>query len=95
LARRHLDIFGPTTPEAFARWAGIGPQRRVDAFDALGRSLTPVGTPVGDAWILTGDERQFRAVPGPAASARLLPSGDAYFLLQGADPFPSAASGLR
>src|SRR4029077_1114067 len=26
-----------------------------------------------------------RAAPGPAASARLLPSGDAYFLLQGRD----------
>jgi len=26
-----------------------------------------------------------RAAPGPAAPARLLPSGDAFFLLQGAD----------
>jgi hypothetical protein len=26
-----------------------------------------------------------RAAPGPSAPARLLPSGDAYFLLQGAD----------
>ena len=30
------------------------------------------------------DEAAFRAVPGPVAPARLLPSGDAYFLLQGA-----------
>ena len=42
-------------------------------------------TPVGESWILTSDEPAFRAVPGPAASARLLPSGDAYFLLQGRD----------
>ena len=42
-------------------------------------------TPVGDAWILTRDEATFRAAPGPTASARLLPSGDAYFLLQGDD----------
>jgi hypothetical protein len=27
----------------------------------------------------------FRAAPGPAAPARLLPGGDAYFLLHGAD----------
>ncbi len=47
------------------------------------RSLTPVRTPIGDAWILTRDEPTFRAVPGPAAPARLLPSGDAYFLLRG------------
>jgi len=44
------------------------------------RSLTPVRTPVGDAWILTRDEQAFRAPPGPEAPARLLPSGDAYFL---------------
>ena len=48
-------------------------------------SLTPVQTPIGDAWILGPDEAAFRAAPGPAAPARLLPSGDAYFLLQGAD----------
>jgi Winged helix DNA-binding domain len=85
LARRYLHIFGPTTPEAFADWAGIGGPRGRQAFDALRRSLTPVRTPVGDAWILTRDEPTFLATPGPVAPARLLPSGDAYFLLQGAD----------
>ncbi len=85
LARRYLHIYGPATPEAFARWAGIGPRHGVAAFEALGRSLTPVQTPVGDAWILTRDEAAFRAAPGPVAPARLLPSGDAYLLLQGTD----------
>jgi Winged helix DNA-binding domain len=85
LARRYLHIFGPATPEAFVRWAGIAPRSGRVAFDALRRSLTPVRTPVGDAWILTRDEPTFRANPGPVASARLLPSGDAYFLLQGHD----------
>jgi hypothetical protein len=85
LARRYLHIFGPTTPEAFARWAGIAPRPGVAAFDALRRSLTPARTPVGDAWILARDESAFRAAPRPAAAARLLPSGDAYFLLQGVD----------
>ncbi len=85
LARRYLHIFGPTTPEAFAEWAGIASRRGSETFDELGRSLTPVRTPVGDAWILTRDEPTFRTAPAPAASARLLPSGDAYFLLQGAD----------
>ena len=85
LARRHLHIFGPTTPEAFAEWAGIGPSRGVEAFETLARSLTAVRTPVGDAWILKRDEPAFRAVPGTVAPARLLPSGDAFFLLQGAD----------
>jgi hypothetical protein len=85
LARRYLHVFGPTTPEAFAEWAGIARRGGGAAFDALGRSLTPVLTPVGDAWILTRDEPTFRAEAGTVAPARLLPSGDAYFLLQGAD----------
>src|SRR5438128_2991538 len=85
LARRYLHIFGPTTAEAFAEWAGIGPRRGVAAFDRLRGWLTPVRTPVGDGWILTSDEPTFRTATGPAASARLLPSGDAYFLLQGND----------
>jgi hypothetical protein len=85
LARRYLHIYGPATPEAFGGWAGIGPRHGVAAFETLRGSLTPVQTPVGDAWILTKDEAAFRATPGPAAPARLLPSGDAYLLLQGAD----------
>jgi Winged helix DNA-binding domain len=85
LARRYLHIYGPTTPEAFAWWAGIRPPHGVAAFQALGGSLTPVRTPIGDAWILGRDEPTLRAAPGPVAPARLLPSGDAYLLLQGAD----------
>ena len=85
LARRYLHVFGPNTPEAFAKWAGIPRRRGIEAFDVLGDSLTPVRTPIGDAWILTRDEAAFREAQGPTAPARLLPSGDAYFLLQGAD----------
>ncbi len=85
LARRYLHIYGPTTPEAFGRWAGIGSRHGIAAFLALRTSLTPVRTSVGDAWILTQDEAACRAAVGPAAPVRVLPSGDAYLLLQGAD----------
>jgi hypothetical protein len=85
LARRYLQVFGPATPEAFARWAGIRPPRGIAAFETLGKSLTRVRSPIGEAWILSQDEPLFRAAPGPAAPARLLPSGDTWFLLQGAD----------
>lgn len=85
LARRYLHVFGPATPAAFATWAGIGPAQAREAFGALAGSLTAVRTPIGEAWILTRDEPAFRAPSGPAAAARLLPSGDAYYLLQGAD----------
>ncbi len=86
LARRYLHVFGPATAVAFAEWAGIVPARGLATFDALTGSLTPVRTPIGDALILTEDEGEIRApVDGDVAAARLLPSGDAYFLLQGAD----------
>jgi hypothetical protein len=85
LARRYLHIYGPATPQAFGQWAGIGPRPAAMAFDALRESLTPVATPIGDAWILAADEPAFRTRPRPAAAARLLPSGDSFLLLQGAD----------
>jgi hypothetical protein len=85
LARRHLHVFGPTTPAAFAEWAGIPPAVGRAAFEALGGTLTPVTTPAGEAWILARDESAFRAPTGPATATRLLPSGDAYLLLQGPD----------
>jgi hypothetical protein len=85
LARRYLHVFGPATPEGFATWAGIGRREGIDAFQGLGKSLTPARTPIGDAWILKQDEPLLRAAPGPTAAARLLPSGDTWFLLQGAD----------
>ncbi|MBN2113917.1 MAG: winged helix DNA-binding domain-containing protein [Acidimicrobiia bacterium] len=85
LARRYLHVFGPGTPEGFTRWAGIPRRGGVAAFSALLPSLTPVATPIGEAWILSEDAAALRAAPGPVAPARLLPSGDAYFLLQGDD----------
>ena len=84
-ARRYLHVYGPTTQESFATWAGIGRRHAAAAFQALAGSLTPVRTPVGDAWILAADEAACRAAPRPAAPARLLPSGDPFLLLQGAD----------
>jgi hypothetical protein len=85
LARRYLHVFGPTTARSFARWAGVGAAEAQQGFDGLERSLTPVRTPLGDAWILAADEAELRSDQKPAAAARLLPSGDAYYLLQGAD----------
>jgi Winged helix DNA-binding domain len=85
LARRYLRVYGPATPASFAKWAGIGAPEGQATFDSLTRSLTAVRTPIGDAWILTSDEPALRAPAGPTAAARLLPSGDAYYLLQGAD----------
>ncbi len=59
-------------------------RRRDRGLEAAGE-LAPVRTPVGDAWVLAADEPALRAAAGPAAPARLLPSGDTYYLLHGAD----------
>ncbi|MCJ7726584.1 MAG: winged helix DNA-binding domain-containing protein [Acidimicrobiia bacterium] len=85
LARRHLHIFGPTTPEAFSVWAGIPRREAAATFEILDRSLIEARTPIGDAWFLASDESGMRSAAGPVAPARLLPSGDSYVLLQGAE----------
>ena len=85
LARRYLHVFGPTTAAAFGEWAGIKPPGARAAFDGLGDELIPARTPLGDAWILSDDEASFRAPASAPAAARLLPSGDTYYLLWGAD----------
>ena len=85
LARRYLHVFGPTTARGFARWAGVSQRAAVSAFAALERSLVPVRSPLGDEWLLADDEPAMRAEETAAAPARLLPSGDAYFLLDGGE----------
>jgi hypothetical protein len=84
LARRHLHVFGPTTAAAFASWAGVRPTEAEETYDALTKALLPVRTPLGEAWILASDEASLLSADG-AASTRLLPSGDTYYLLQGAE----------
>jgi hypothetical protein len=85
LARRYLHIFGPATAGGLARWAGISRGSAAEAFASLEGSLLPVRSPLGDEWLLAEDEPAFRAAETAAAPARLLPSGDAYFLHWGAE----------
>ncbi|MEP7379465.1 MAG: crosslink repair DNA glycosylase YcaQ family protein [Chloroflexota bacterium] len=86
LARRYLHVFGPTTHASFSEWAGINPAQGRATFDELaaGGELVAVATPLGDASVLASDEPSFRAPPDRPAAARLLPSGDTFYLLQGA-----------
>jgi hypothetical protein len=81
LARRYLRIFGPSTSERFARWAGVSRRSAVGTFASLEGSLLPVRSPLGDEWLLAEDEPEMRPAETAPAPARLLPSGDAYFLL--------------
>jgi hypothetical protein len=83
LARRYLHVLGPSTAESFATWAGIDGRAAIATFDAL--PLVAVRTPLGSQRILAEDEAAFRSPATAPAAARLLPSGDPYYLLQGAD----------
>ena len=85
LARRYFHIFGPATVRGFARWAGISRRSATDAFASLEGSLLPVRSPLGDEWLLAEDVPAIHAGETVAAPARLLPSGDSYFLLDGAE----------
>ena len=85
LARRYLHVFGPSGAEGFALWAGITRRAALSTFAALEGELLPVRTPLGDEWLLAEDEPAMRAAETAPAPALLLPSGDAYFLLDGAE----------
>lgn len=85
LARRFLKVFGVGSEKAYGAWAGIRTKPVAAVFEALRPELTPVTTPAGAAWILTEDEAAFDEPVGDPAPARLLPGGDTYFLLHGAD----------
>lgn len=85
LARRHLHVAGPATAASFGDWAGVRAADAAAVFAALADELVAVDTPVGEGWVLATDEDSFRAAPDAPAPARLLPSGDAYWLCWGAD----------
>jgi DNA glycosylase AlkZ-like len=85
LARRYLHVFGPSTAGSFARWAGISGRSAADTFTSLERELVPVASPLGEESLLAEDEPAIRTAETAAAPARLLPSGDAHFLLWGKD----------
>lgn len=85
LARRHLHIQGPATAASFSEWAGIKPRRALRTYETLKNELAPVRTPAGEAFILCSDEVSFLAGEDSPTPVRLLPSGDAYWLLGGAE----------
>ena len=84
LARRYLHVFGPGTAASFGDWAGILPTEARSALEALAGELIPVRTPLQTGWMLAEDEAAIRAPADHPAPARLLPSGDSFYLAWGA-----------
>jgi hypothetical protein len=87
LARRFIHIFGPSRHESFTDWAGISPGQGAATFAELAAAdeLVEVTTPIGVGVILVKDEASFRGSARQPAVARLLPSGDTFYLAWGAN----------
>ena len=86
LARRYLPRVRTGTaggvrhrgPESAPRAAGPPSTRSAE-------SLPPVRTPIGDAWILASDDEKMVLTAATRGAGGLLPSGDTYCLVHGAD----------
>jgi hypothetical protein len=88
LARRYLHVFGPGTVDGFSEWAGVRSRGAEATFDDLADELVAVDTPIGPGLMLAADAGvAVEPSPDPIAPApaRLLPSGDAYYLRWGTD----------
>jgi hypothetical protein len=85
LVRRYLHIYGPSTPASFADWAAVSSRSARASLESISGELIEVRSPIGGGWILASDEASFTRDPDPPAPARLLPSGDSYWMYQGAD----------
>lgn len=78
LARRHLHYYGPTTPEAFARWSGRTPTGARDVWSRL-TDLAEIDVDGTTTWLALSDVETLRTVPSmrgvrflPAEERRLL-----------------------
>jgi hypothetical protein len=75
LCRRHVHAFGPTTPGAYAWWAGVPSRDAQRTFDVLAPELIPVSYDGKPAWILRADETAM-ATAGPVPGIRFLVASD-------------------
>lgn len=73
LCRRHLRALGPSTPDAFAWWAGVDPAEAGQTWRVLSPELYEVEVEGHPAWILACDEPAL-ASPPPVSGVRLLPA---------------------
>ncbi|TDU86653.1 winged helix DNA-binding protein [Kribbella voronezhensis] len=75
LCRRHVQAFGPTTPQAFAWWSSLSPRDAREVWQWIAPELLPVDLAGRDAWILATEEDAIRSTR-PAPVARLLVASD-------------------
>lgn len=76
LVRRFLRCFGPSTPEAFASWAGTGVGDALRRWHRLAGELVEMDLG-GPVWLLQESIPMLRDPP-PTRGVRLLPGGDPF-----------------
>ena len=81
LCRRHVHAFGPTTPAAFAWWAGVSVRDARTTFGLIAGELLRVDLAGHDAWVLAADESALRSAH-PMRGVRLLVASDLRLLGQ-------------
>jgi hypothetical protein len=91
--RRFLAFYGPSTPAAFADWAGVAKPHGKRVWAAVEDELTPVDLDGREAWILSADVEALTSPPA-AQGIRLVPPGDPY-LQKPNRPLLAPDDGLR
>jgi Winged helix DNA-binding domain len=81
LCRRHVHAFGPTTPAAFAWWAGVSAQDARHTFDEMTPELIPVDYDGYQSWLLAADETAM-VTAEPMRGVRFLVASDLRILGQ-------------
>jgi Winged helix DNA-binding domain len=81
LCRRHVHAFGPTTPSAFAWWAGVSVRDARKTFELIADELLRVDLAGHAAWVLAADESALRSAD-PMRGVRLLVASDLRLLGQ-------------
>jgi Winged helix DNA-binding domain len=81
LCRRHVHAFGPTTPAAFAWWAGVPWRDAKQTFEVLAPELVAVDYDGHQSWILAADETAV-VTAEPIRGVRFLVASDLRLLGQ-------------
>jgi hypothetical protein len=76
-----VHAFGPTTPPAFAWWAGVPLRDARKTFDLIAGELLRVDLAGHNAWVLAADESALRSA-APMRGVRLLVASDLRLLGQ-------------
>jgi hypothetical protein len=77
LVRRYLRCYGPSVPEHFAAWGGIGLEQASTAWAQIRDDLQQVTLLGATAWIHRDDADRLASTPQPEG-VRLLPPHDPY-----------------